>query len=163
MIYLRLLLGRTSWLRFKTNLNFSNPSSRPYALRYRRNRFWYLPTKGVTASPARQTEILGVPHGVTIMLEELQERIGLRIRQFRRQLNLSVEQLAAQSDVDGGTISRAENGLTQITLDSAIRICRALSISLTELVLDEHASSYMRSPAGDRRSQCRPHSLYTPR
>lgn len=68
------------------------------------------------------------------MPQEFDAQIGANIRARRKALKLPAEKLATLANVDIGTVSRTENGITQITLDTAIRLCRALSMSLTDLV-----------------------------
>ena len=63
-------------------------------------------------------------------------------------LALSGDQLSSRSGVDAATISRTENGISQVTLDSAIRICRALSISLSDLVAGLSANTAPSKAAG---------------
>lgn len=70
------------------------------------------------------------------MREGFDKKIGSKIQQERRQQNLSIEKLSADSGVDIATISRTENGVTAVTLDSAVALCKALKITLTELVAD---------------------------
>lgn len=70
------------------------------------------------------------------MSEEFDKRIGEKIGSRRKDRQLSIEQLAAKSGVDIGTISRTENGATQVTLESAVLLCRALQMTLTELIFE---------------------------
>jgi len=61
--------------------------------------------------------------------------IGDRIREKRLALALTVRSLAEKSGIDPGTLSRIENGVTEITLSSGIKLAEALGIELNELVL----------------------------
>lgn len=75
------------------------------------------------------------------MQEGFDKEIGSKILQERKQQNLSIEKLSADSGVDIATISRTENGVTAVTLDSAVALCKALKITLTELVAGAVAES----------------------
>jgi transcriptional regulator with XRE-family HTH domain len=63
-------------------------------------------------------------------------QFGDRIRDRRLGRALTVRALAEKSGVDPGTISRIENGVTEITLSSGIKLAEALGIELNELVPD---------------------------
>lgn len=81
------------------------------------------------------------------ILRDLQVAIGEKIRARRKQFALSMDELTALSGIDSSTISRAETASSQITLDTAIRISRALQLPLTELVPVETFRSQSRSEA----------------
>ena len=63
-----------------------------------------------------------------------QQMVGEAIASQRRQLRLSVGELASSSGVDPGTVSRAENGLTSITLSTSIALCKVLHITPSQLI-----------------------------
>lgn len=71
------------------------------------------------------------------MVENLTDVMAEVIRRRRNELGLTVGALAEMSNVDIGTISRTENGHTQLTLDTAVRLCRALGLSLFDLTGNE--------------------------
>ena len=60
--------------------------------------------------------------------------LGEKLRNRRKALALSMDQLNAMVGVDIATISRVENDSIQLTLDTAIQLSRGLRIPLTELV-----------------------------
>lgn len=68
------------------------------------------------------------------MLDEIQKTVGDKIRQKRQEHGWSIGELAELSNVDPGTISRTERGITSITLRTSIDLCKALSIELRSLV-----------------------------
>lgn len=68
-------------------------------------------------------------------MEQLLTEIGNRIRQRRKQLGLTQEELSNRADVTTQTISNAELGLKGMRPDTIIRICAALEISTDYLLL----------------------------
>lgn len=61
--------------------------------------------------------------------------IGDRIRQRRKQLGLTQEDLSNKTDITAQTISNAELGLKGMRPDTIIRVCAALEISTDYLLL----------------------------
>lgn len=59
---------------------------------------------------------------------------GKWVRERRVELGFDLRSLAAQTDVDVGTISRIENERTQATLSTAVQICEGTGASLTDLM-----------------------------
>lgn len=59
---------------------------------------------------------------------------GVRVTQFRERRQVSITQLANLLGVDYMQISRYEKGQTLPSLDTAVRLAKALEISLDELV-----------------------------
>lgn len=68
-------------------------------------------------------------------MDQLLAEIGDRIRQRRKQLGLTQEDLSNRADVTTQTISNAELGLKGMRPDTIIRICAALEISTDYLLL----------------------------
>lgn len=68
-------------------------------------------------------------------MDQLLAEIGDRIRQRRKQLGLTQEDLSNRADVTTQTISNAELGLKGMRPDTIIRICAALKISTDYLLL----------------------------
>jgi transcriptional regulator with XRE-family HTH domain len=60
--------------------------------------------------------------------------IGLRIQTLRQEKNLSQLDLASLCNIERSNLSRIEAGKTNLTLRSMISICKALDISLAELL-----------------------------
>ena len=56
--------------------------------------------------------------------------VGKRIRAVRAEKSLSQEQLAAATGLDRTYISRAEAGRQNMTVETLIRICGGLGVSL---------------------------------
>ena len=60
-------------------------------------------------------------------------KIGKRIRQLRKERDMTLEELSSESGVALATLSRMENDKMTGTLDSHNRICKALNTSLADL------------------------------
>jgi transcriptional regulator with XRE-family HTH domain len=60
---------------------------------------------------------------------------GLRVRQRRTQLKLSQEQLAERSEHHWTYISSVERGERNVTLNTILRLAKALEVDPSELVL----------------------------
>ncbi len=63
---------------------------------------------------------------------DIKEKVGLRIRQLRKQLVLSQEALALKADVDRTYVTDVENGRRNVSLEILERLIKALNISFTE-------------------------------
>lgn len=83
--------------------------------------------------------------------------LGQRLRELRQERGLTLVQLAKAAKIAASTLSRMERGRMTGTLESHMRLCRALGITLAELYtgLDEpHAAVSVRR-ARDRTDICR--------
>lgn len=72
--------------------------------------------------------------------EEIQRhrwKVGARIRDLRREQELSQVELAERIGLDHRTISRAENGRHAISIDQAYRIAQGLGVPSWRLFRDE--------------------------
>lgn len=68
-------------------------------------------------------------------------KIGKRIRQLRKDRDMTLEELSEKSGVALATLSRMENNKMTGTLDSHNRICKALNASIAELYSELEAES----------------------
>jgi len=68
---------------------------------------------------------------------DITERFGKKVRHFRKLKNLSQDELAELSELHRTYIGSVERGERNITLLNANKIANALTISLTELVIDD--------------------------
>ncbi len=68
-----------------------------------------------------------------VFQRELDDRaaLGMQIRSARQSLDLTQPALAAMTGVQQSEISRIENGLSNPTLETVMRLARALSVSVT--------------------------------
>jgi len=62
----------------------------------------------------------------------IKEKIGLRIRGLRKELNLSQEALALKSEVDRTYMTDVENGRRNVSVEILEKIITALKISFSE-------------------------------
>ncbi len=63
---------------------------------------------------------------------DIKLKVGQRIRELRKQLDLSQEALALKSEVDRTYITDVENGRRNISVEILEKIIAALEVSFTE-------------------------------
>jgi len=63
----------------------------------------------------------------------LEKSIGREVRDFRRQLNMTVAELAAAANLSAGMLSKIENGQTSPSLATLQELSRALHVPVTAL------------------------------
>jgi len=63
----------------------------------------------------------------------IKEQIGLRIKELRRQKNMTQEQLAFTAEVDRTYIASVEKGKRNISIVNLEKIAIALGVTLSEL------------------------------
>ncbi len=66
-----------------------------------------------------------------------QKKIGLFLRELRKEKNLTQEELAEQLNVAGRTVSRWETGRNMPDVSIMIPLCEILGISINELLSGE--------------------------
>lgn len=66
--------------------------------------------------------------------------VGHQLRQIRKRLNITQEELAARAGCDQSTIAGIETGRRTGRLELLVRIARALNVSLDELVEGENGA-----------------------
>lgn len=62
--------------------------------------------------------------------------IGIRIRRFRKQRNLTQQALAELSNQDPSNISHTERGATKLGLPTIVSIANVLEVSVDDLLCD---------------------------
>lgn len=72
----------------------------------------------------------------SILEDSASRRLGSRIRELRQQRGLTLDQLAARSDVSRSMLSNVERGVNNPTLVAAIRIAEALGVGIAGLIGD---------------------------
>ncbi len=78
------------------------------------------------------------------VVEDIQARIGPRVRALREAMDLSLRDLAERSGVSAPMLSQVERGETSPTLQIAARIAAGLELTLSQLLrLDEGGSVYV--------------------
>lgn len=73
---------------------------------------------------------------MSIYLKEIEFyklRFGLRIKTLRESKNMSQTELASLCDLEKTSISRIENGRTNITLKTSVILSKALDVKLNDL------------------------------
>ncbi len=65
---------------------------------------------------------------------EIKKRFGLAVREHRRSLNVSQEELAMRIGADQAYVSRIEAGQMNVTLETAEQIAAALNVDVGELL-----------------------------
>lgn len=65
---------------------------------------------------------------------DVDHRVRQRLRQLRSQHGLTLEEVAARSNIDVSTLSRLESGKRRLALDHLPRLAAALSVSTDELL-----------------------------
>lgn len=72
--------------------------------------------------------------GDFVSYQEEIEAIAGRIRHYRKQRNLTVQELAYRCNIERSNLSRIEAGRSNCTVKTLVTICEALGIRLTDLV-----------------------------
>jgi len=86
-------------------------------------------------APARAAAPVGPefqdPHGLVGQTSRLETAIGREVREFRRQLDMTVAELAKQAKLSAGMLSKIENGMTSPSLDTLQALSQALHVPVT--------------------------------
>ncbi|WP_305368664.1 helix-turn-helix domain-containing protein [Photobacterium leiognathi] len=67
-------------------------------------------------------------------MKDLAKRFGTNLRQKRRDIGVSQDQLALQADIDRSYIGRIERGEVNITLEKAYQLAKVLECDVRELL-----------------------------
>ncbi|KJF88600.1 helix-turn-helix domain-containing protein [Photobacterium leiognathi] len=67
-------------------------------------------------------------------MKDLAKRFGTNLRQKRRDIGISQDQLALQADIDRSYIGRIERGEVNITLEKAYQLAKVLECDVRELL-----------------------------
>jgi len=63
---------------------------------------------------------------------DLKEKVGLRIRQLRKEQELSQEALGYKAEVDRTYVTDVENGRRNVSVEILERLIKALGVSIAE-------------------------------
>ena len=63
--------------------------------------------------------------------------IGEKIKNLRKRKNMTLQQLAGESEISAGYISKMERGVVNPTIKNIQRLCFALGITANELMVDK--------------------------
>lgn len=91
------------------------------------------------------------PHKVANRDGGLEKSIGREVREFRRQLNMTVAELAASANLSAGMLSKIENGQTSPSLATLQELSRALHVPVTALFRkfeEERNATYVKAGQG---------------
>jgi transcriptional regulator with XRE-family HTH domain len=66
--------------------------------------------------------------------EDVLFKIGLKIKQLRKEKNITQQDLAAICNFEKSNMSRIEAGKNNLTISTLLKICDGLEIKLTDLV-----------------------------
>ena len=89
---------------------------------------------------------------MTTVPETGELRVGPRLRARRRELGLTISEVAERAGLTAGFISQLERDLTSASLSSLYRICAVLGIRVGNLVDDVPAGRLIRREEQARRS-----------
>ena len=73
-------------------------------------------------------------HGSQIKKPDVEKVVRTRLRSLRQTLGLSLDELAARTDLSASTISRVETGKRTISLDVLLPLASALHVDLDQLL-----------------------------
>ena len=82
---------------------------------------------------------------------QLEIAIGLQVRAFRRQLHMTVAELAKQAQLSSGMLSKIENGLTSPSLATLKSLSQALNVPVTSFFRkyeEERDASFVKAGEG---------------
>lgn len=82
---------------------------------------------------------------------QLEIAIGLQVRAFRRQLNMTVAELSKQAQLSPGMLSKIENGLTSPSLATLKSLSHALNVPVTSFFRkyeEERDASFVKAGEG---------------
>jgi transcriptional regulator with XRE-family HTH domain len=92
------------------------------------------------------------PHGLAGKRNgNLEVAIGREVRNFRRQLDMTVAELARQAGLSAGMLSKIENGMTSPSLDTLQALSSALHVPVTAFFRryeEEHNATYVKAGQG---------------
>ena len=66
--------------------------------------------------------------------EQLQQRIGEKIKEIRESKMISQQNLAAMCNFEKGNMSRIESGRTNPTIETIYKISQALSVKMIDIL-----------------------------
>ena len=73
---------------------------------------------------------------VTTVRSSYRRTVGQQIRFYRKEADLSQEELAEKADLSYKYVGEVERGLVNISLDSLMRIAKALRVKMNDLIGD---------------------------
>jgi len=98
----------------------------------------------------REREALTTVSGAPVV-RSLEQAIGNQVRDYRKTANLTVTELAHQSNISAGMLSKIENGQISASLGTLQDVASALNIQLTDLLRGHEKSrgcSFVKAGSG---------------
>lgn len=83
-------------------------------------------------------------------MDELKKYIGEEIKRYRKALNMTTTELGILSDTSQSTISGIERGDRFATIESMIKICEVLGITLYDVLPEKYKNLDMPKPTNER-------------
>ena len=71
---------------------------------------------------------------MTINYQEEIKFISNKIRELRKEKQMTVQELAYRSDMERSNMSRIESGRTNLTVKTMCIICNALNVNLRDII-----------------------------
>ena len=71
---------------------------------------------------------------MTISYQEEIKFISNKIRELRKEKQMTVQELAYRSDMERSNMSRIESGRTNLTVKTMCIICNALNVNLRDII-----------------------------
>jgi transcriptional regulator with XRE-family HTH domain len=85
-------------------------------------------------SKLNETATSKLPIGPIVPVLSTPSRLGIVLKEFRRERDLTLSEMAAITGVAASTLSRIENNQVSLTLDKMLRLSRGLGVELTDLI-----------------------------
>lgn len=67
-------------------------------------------------------------------MNEFNKALGKNINNYRKAINMSTTTLSELSGVSQGTISKIENGNSTTNIETLLKICQALGVTLYDVI-----------------------------
>ncbi len=80
---------------------------------------------------------------INFQSEDIDLRLGLRIRTLRQNARLTLDALARETGLSKALLSKIENGKVSSPISTHIKICRALGIPLSELLKEDEEIRFL--------------------
>lgn len=70
-------------------------------------------------------------------MDQFSKELGANVNKFRKSINMSTTVLAELSGTSQSTISKLENGQSTSNIETLLKICKVLGITLYEIIPDD--------------------------
>lgn len=76
------------------------------------------------------------------MCKDFKKKLGINIRQIRKNKNMTQENLSFESGISRSHIAMIESGKRDVTVSAIFKISRALKVTVSELFLFDNLEDY---------------------